>query len=339
MARFGVRGHEAAVRLLERGISEHRLHHAYLFTGPAHVGKTTLAIEFAQAVTCDDDDETCRQRVASGNFPDVRFIRVGEGDDAGPRTQIGIGAIRDTIAMANLRPFEGPSHVFIFEGADHMSHDAANALLKLLEEPPPDVLLILLTEDAGSVLDTVRSRCLTVEMRPLPVADVARVLRDERGVAPDQAEATARLSRGCIGWALNAVEDQSALTEIHQRIERVVDVAEGGIETRFAYADDFGRRSGRERAAGREELYAWLRWLRDVILVQQGRGDDITNLGWRSTIERHAAALTEAQSVRWAQRVGETIEAVDRNANARLAVEALLLDAPAVPGPPVTTGA
>ncbi len=336
MARFDVRGHEAAVRLIERGIAEHRLHHAYLFVGPAHVGKMTLATEFAQAIECADDDDACRQRVASGNFPDVRFIRVGDGDDDGPRTQIGIRAVRDTIAMANLRPFEGPAHVFIFEGADHLSQDAANALLKLLEEPPPDVLLILLTDDADSVLETVRSRCLTVEMRPLPIADVARVLRDERGAAPDQAEATARLSRGCLGWALSAVDDQSALTEIHQRLERIVDVAEGGLEARFAYADDFGRRSGRDRAAGREELYAWLRWLRDVILVQQGRGADITNLGWRSTIERHATALTQAQAVRWARRVGETIEAIDRNANARLAVEGLLLDAPSVPSAPVT---
>lgn len=335
MARFSVRGHDAAVHLLERGLDEDRLHHAYLFVGPAHVGKLTLAMELAQAATCADGDDACRARVAAGNFPDVRLLTVGGDDDSGPKTQIGIDAVRDAIAMANLRPFEGARHVFIFDGAEHLSVDAANALLKLLEEPPPNVLLVLLAQDAEGVLPTVRSRCLDVELRPMPIAQVARVLREEHGHGAEQAEAAARLSRGCLGWALSALSDQSLLAEVHQRMERIVDVAEGGLEARFTYADDFARRMSRDRAAAREELYAWLRWLRDVMLVQQQRGDDIVNLGWRSTIERHAAALTQAQTVRWTKAVGETIEAIERNANARMVVEALLLEAPAVPAGPL----
>ena len=336
MARFSVRGLDAAVHLLERSLDEDRLHHAYLFVGPAHVGKMTLATELAQAATCAEGDDNCRARVAAGIFPDVRFLGIGGGEDDAPKTLIGIDAIRDTIAMAHLRPFEGARHVFIFDGAERLSGDAANALLKLLEEPPPNVLLVLLAEDAESVLPTVRSRCLAVELRPMPVAEVARVLREEHGQSAEQAETAARLSRGCMGWALSAVSDQSLLAEVHQRMERIVDVVEGGLEARFAYAESFARRLSRDRAAAREELYAWLRWLRDVMLAQQGRGDDMVNLSWRSTIERHAAALTQAQAVRWTKAVGDTIEAIERNANARLVVEALLLEAPPVPAGPVS---
>ena len=111
-------------------------------------------------------------------------------------------------------------------------------------------------------------------------------------------------------------------------MERIADAAQGGLEARFAYADDIARRFSRDRAAGREELYLWLRWLRDVLLIQQGRGEGIVNVSWRETLERHAAALTPAEVVRWLHLVTEILEAMDRNANPRLALEVLMLEAP-----------
>ncbi|MCE2469334.1 MAG: hypothetical protein J4F32_02220, partial [Dehalococcoidia bacterium] len=138
----------------------------------------------------------------------------------------------------------------------------------------------------------------------------------------------------CLGWALQAAAEPAVLAQAHQRVERVVDAAEAGLEGRFSYADDLARRFFRDRAEGREELYAWLRWLRDVLLTQQGRGGEVVNAAWRSTIERHAAALPPAATLRWARRVEESIEALDRNANPRLTLEAMLLEAP-----PVAAGA
>ena len=330
MSFFTLRGQDAAVRIIERALAQDRLHHAYLFAGPAHVGKTTLAVQLAQAVNCDEGDEACRARIAKGAFADVRFVGAGEREDGAARTVIGIEAVRDIIAAAHLRPYEGKRRVFIIEDAARMSTDAANALLKVLEEPPPDVLLVLLAEHADALLATVRSRCQLIELRPMPIGEVAGILREEHGQDAEQADQLARLSRGCLGWALRAAAEPAVLAQSHQRIERIVDAAESELEGRFGYADDLARRFSRDRAEGREELYAWLRWLRDVLLTQQGRGGEVVNAAWRGTIERHAESLSPGATLRWARRVEEAIDALERNANPRLTLEAMLLEAPGI---------
>ncbi len=327
---FTLHGQQAAVRMLEAALRDDRLHHAYLFTGPAHVGKLTLAVQLAQAANCDTDDGACRQRIAAGQHADVRVIAVDGEAAEGPRTVIGIEAIRDIISSAYLQPYEGRMRVFIINGADRMSTDAANALLKVLEEPPDSVLLVLLSDNPEGVLPTVRSRCQLLELRPLPVDETVALLHEQYGVGAEQAEVLGRLSRGCIGWAIEATQDPSLMAGVHQRIERIVDVASGGLEERFSYADDLARRFQRDPAAGRDELFLWMRWLRDVLLVQQGQEASIVNVTWRQTLTRHAEALTPAQTVRWLHRLTETIEALDRNANARLALEALMMDAPEI---------
>ncbi|MEX2599853.1 MAG: DNA polymerase III subunit [Dehalococcoidia bacterium] len=327
---FTLHGHDAAVHVLESALRDGRLHHAHLITGPGRVGKRTLALQLAQAATCAESDEGCRDRVASGRHPDVRMLSVDSEAAEGPRTLIGIEAIRDVISSAHLQPYEGRMRVFIIDGADRMSTDAANALLKVLEEPPAGVLLLLLSDNPEGVLPTVRSRCQSMELRPLPVEQVAALLRDEYQVSGEQAQVLARLSRGCIGWAIEAARDPSPMAAVHQQVERIVDTISGGLEERFAYAEGLARRFQRDRAAGREELFLWMRWLRDVLLVQQGCSDGIVNISWRETIGNHAQAMTPAQTVRWIHQTTETVEALDRNANARLALEALMLNAPEI---------
>ena len=330
-----VHGHELAVRTFEAALKSSRLHHAYLLSGPAHVGKTTLATQLAQAVNCTGSDPPCGAcepcvRVGAGSHADVSTIEVDPDATEGAHTVISIDAVKDIIASAHLRPYEGRTRVYIVQGADRLSQDAANALLKVLEEPPPDVLLLLLTDNADGVLPTIRSRCQLVELRPLPVARVAELLRDEHGAGEEQAEMLARLSRGCVGWAIEASADESVLAEMHQRIERIAVVVEGGLEARFAYADALARRYQLDRAAGREELFLLMRWLRDVLLIQQDQGARIVNLSWRSTLERQASSLTSAQVTRVLRAITETVGALERNANPRLALEALMLQAPAL---------
>ena len=321
-------GQRLPVQTLERSLTEGRIHHAYLFTGPARLGKTTLAVQFAQALNCDAAEPPCGvcsscTRIADGHHADVRLVSLGK--DAG---SIGIDAVREIISSAHLRPYEGRTRVFIITEADMLTRDAANALLKVLEEPPDDVVLILVGISMDNLLPTVRSRCQTLAFRPLPLGEVARILQDEHGVSTEQADVLARLSRGCVGWAIAAAGDDTLYASVHQRIEQIVDAMEGGLEERFAYANELTRRIDRDRGIGREELLLWLRWLRDIMLVQQGRANGVTNVSWREKLERQAAALTPADVVRWAHSTTRTIEALERNANVRLALDVFLLEAP-----------
>lgn len=331
-----LQGHDAAVQAFEAALRGARMHHAYLITGPAHVGKLTLAIQIAQAVNClTAGDEPCGAceactRIAAGTHADVRVIRVDPEATEGPKTAIGIDAVRELIASAHLRPYEGRTRVFVFDGADTMTNDAANALLKVLEEPPPDVRLLLLAPSQDSVLPTITSRCQHVELHPLPTTQVAQILEADHDMSAEQADIVARLSRGCLGWAIEAAHDPALLAGVHQSLERIAEVVEEGLEDRFGYADQLARRFQRDRAAAREELYLWLRWLRDVLLIQQGQANSIVNVSWRDTIQRHAGALTPADTVRWLHLVMESIEVLDRNANPRLALDVMMLEAPAV---------
>jgi DNA polymerase-3 subunit delta' len=211
-----------------------------------------------------------------------------------------------------------------------MTTDAANALLKVLEEPPPNVQLLLLAASEDSVLSTVRSRCQHVELHPLPTAQVAQILASEHGMGAEQADVVARLSRGCLGWAIEAANDPAVLAGVHLGLERIAEVVEEGLEDRFRYAEQLARRFQRDRAAGREELYLWLRWLRDVLQVQQGQTEAVVNVSWRETIQRHAGALKPADTVRWLHLITESIEALDRNVNPRLALDVMMLEAPPV---------
>ena len=327
---FTIHGHELAVRLLQDGLRQGRLHHAYLLAGPAHVGKTTLATQLAQVLNCTGDKPPCGScnsclRIAAGQHADVMTIGLdAEGEDV--RTMIGIDAVRDLQSSAHLMPYEGKVRVFIFQDAERLSAEAANALLKVLEEPPPNVVLLLLTADPEALLPTIASRCQLIEMRPLSAERLAAVLREEHGVAEEEAAHLAGLSRGCVGWAIQAVETPSVMAALHQHLERIADVCGAGLEGRFAYADDLARRYQRDRQAGREELSLWLRWWRDILLLQQGRGDDIVHRSWRGTLEALAASVTVRSSVAFIGRVYETLEALERNANPRLALEALMLD-------------
>ncbi len=334
-----LQGHDAAVKAFESALRDARLHHAYLLTGPAHVGKLTLAMQIAQAVNClaplNQPCGVCTActRIAAGTHADVRVIRVDAEATEGPKTVIGIDSVREVIASAHLRPYEGRTRLFIFDGADTMTNDAANALLKVLEEPPPDVHLLLLAPSQESILPTITSRCQHIDLRPLPTRQVTQILQADYGMSAEQAEIVARLSRGCLGWAIEASREPALLAGVHQSLERIAEVVEEGLEDRFGYADQLARRFQRDRVAGREELYLWLRWLRDVLLVQQGQADSIVNVSWRDTIQRHAAGLTLAGTVHWLHLVNESIEALDRNANPRLALDVMMLEAPSVSTP------
>ena len=327
-----VHGHEHAVRFLQEGLRQDRLHHAYLLSGPAHVGKTALAVQLAQAVNCGEDDPPCGQcascqRIAQGFHTDIRTIGL-ETTDEGSHTLIGIDAIRQLHESAYLRPYEGKSRVFIIQDAHRLSAEAANALLKVLEEPPANVLLLLLTSAPDHVLSTIASRCQQLELQPLPVDQVALLLQEEHHLPLDQAANLARLSRGCIGWAVEASQDPTLLARLHQQLERVGDVCYAGLEGRFAYADELASRFQRDPALGRSELYLWLNWWRDILLIQQGRGQEISYRTWQETLEGQARALSSAQTVVWIEQLYMTLEALEYNAGPRLALEGLMLELP-----------
>ena len=320
-------GHEKAVRLLERGLKSEKLAHAYLFVGPPHVGKMTLALNLAQALNCDDDERPCGrcsqcQRIAERKHADVQVIGLDG------RVEIGIDYIREMQHAASLKPFEGRHRVFIIDGAEHLSHEAANCLLKTLEEPPPQVELILLAVNERLLLPTVLSRCQKLTLRPLPIPVIEQVLIERWKVASQRAKILARLSSGCLGWALAAFTDEHILSQRSERLGTLIQLASAGKEERFAYAAQLANQFSRDREAVRDVLCLWIGWWRDLLLIKGRCGDFTANVDQEATLYREAEVYSLREIKGFIHSLEQAMEQLDQNANPRLVLEVLMLSMP-----------
>ena len=328
-------GQSRAVTLLQRNLERGSTAHAYLLVGPPHVGKMTLALDLAQALNCQGEEPPCGscdscQKIASGNHADVQVIGLNSsGNSNGKlRTEIGIDQVREVQHSSSLPPFEGRYKVFIIDGAELMSTEAANCLLKTLEEPAARVVFILLTANDGMLPVTVVSRCQRLELHPLPISQVESVLNERRSLEQPKAELLARLCHGCLGWALSAADDDSLLQRRAQLIDRLLDTVDGGYEQRFDYATQLAAQFSQSRSSVQEVLALWLDWWRDLLLVKLGRHDTVTNIDQESTLVDLSRdyKLAEVKSViNGIQAAGQQLK---QNANPRLVLEVLMLGIP-----------
>ena len=201
----GTIGHQQVATLLEAEVAEPS--HAYLFVGPAGTGKGTIARQFAAALLCGGDPR-CERRVLARQHPDVVLI------EPDGRTSITVDQARSAVSLASLAPYEADRKVFLFEEGGLMTDEAANALLKTLEEPTPSTIFVIVAESEDQLPDTIASRCRTVVF--------GRVTEDEivaglvaRGVEPEQAQQAARISGGRPGLALSLATNRDAANYRH----------------------------------------------------------------------------------------------------------------------------
>jgi DNA polymerase-3 subunit delta' len=188
----GIIGHPSVVAFLGRDAL--RPAQAYLFVGPSNTGKAAVARRFAAALMCDGDG-ACERRVVAGNHPDLVVVEP-EG-----RAAITVEQARHTVSQASLAPLVGSRKVFLFEEGGAMNDEAANALLKTLEEPTASTIFIIVTESEDDLPDTIASRCRTVVFGRVAEEVIADGLQ-ARGLDAVQAEQAARISGGRPGLAV-----------------------------------------------------------------------------------------------------------------------------------------
>ena len=320
---------------LESGLKEGRMAHAYLLVGPPHVGKMTLAISIAQALNClQGPGEPCGDcsqctRISQGQHADVRVVGIRPSEEDGPtRTVISHEDVKDVLRQTYLNPYEGRSSVVIFDGAESMSEEAANALLKTLEEPPEHVTMLLLTTNEDYLLSTIRSRCRRLTLLPAPKEEMVGRLVSENGLDVETAENLARLSRGCYGWVFEALKEDQILEDRESELTRMLEICRAGLDTRFSYASELATMFNRNRDGVRQLLFLWLRWWRDLLLMQEGGGDYVHHTDKANELDLHRDGLTTIQVVTFIKHIHETLEALDHNASPRLALEVLMLNLP-----------
>jgi DNA polymerase-3 subunit delta' len=328
-------GQSRAVALLRHSLEQGAMAHAYLLVGPPHVGKMTLALDLARAVNCLGDEPPCGQcdpcrKIASGKHADVQVIGLDSAGNTNDklRTEIGIDQVRELQHSSNLPPFEGRCRVYIIDGAELMSTEAANCLLKTLEEPASGVLFILLTASEPSLLATVVSRCQRLELRPLPASQVGVALSEGWGVELKKAELLARLSHGCLGWAVSVAGDESLLEQRGQRLDKLLDIMSADYEERFDYVNQLVAWFSQSRGLVQEILDLWLDWWRDLLLVKLGGIDDVTNIDRKETLAGLAQGYGLAEVRAFIGSIQAAEGQLEKNANPRLVLEVLMLSLP-----------
>ena len=327
-------GQKRALELFENSLRRGRPAHAYLLVGPAHVGKMTLARDLAMALNCQRGVPPCGEcapcrRISAATHSDVQVIGLGKNADGKQQTEIGIEDIRQMQHSANLPPFEGKCKVFIIDGAELLSIEAANCLLKTLEEPAPTVVFILLTAKEELLPLTVVSRCQRIELALLPSAQAESALIEKWSVEPQRARLLARLSHGRLGWAVNAT-DQGWLDRHNEDTDELIATIEGDLESRFAYAAQLATEFSQSRDAVQEKLGLFLDWWHDVLLVKAGLGDAVVNVDRMEPLGSMATGLSLEEIRSCIAAVEAASTQLKQNANARLALEVFVLGLPGV---------
>jgi DNA polymerase-3 subunit delta' len=222
------------------------------------------------------------------------------------------------------RTLEGRRNIFIIQNAHEMNLQSANCLLKTLEEPEPDVVLILTVPDAGLLLPTILSRVQQIPMQLLTTAQIKQALVQQWEVEPAEADLIAALAAGRMGWAIQAVEDDEMLDERASQLETLSKLPSMSKTQRF----DLAQKLSADGDKVRELLELWLLWWRDLVLAAHGCLDLTVNVDMRPTLQKQADKFGPAEAERMLRAILQTMESIEQNVNVRVAFEVLMLDVP-----------
>ena len=313
-----IAGHKKQLESLQRALEKDRLHHAYLFLGPEGVGKRTVALSLAMAIQCQEKDwDFCGRcagcvRIQGANHPDVRLV----GPLAGKK-EITIEQVRELQRDLNYRAFFGRKKIAIVDPASLMNFAGQNALLKTLEEPPKDSLLILVSTNTGGLLLTLLSRCLRLSFASLPTEIVASFLVAEKGIGQEEAKLLAAMSMGSPGRA--ASPDMEGFVQ-RRRVwgEKIDSLTKGDCREWITLAE--------ELASVREESLKFLEWVevwyRDILIYcVTGTSKGISNLDMEENIARQAKRSSLERILFLLSEAIRTEASIRRNVNRRMALE------------------
>ncbi len=312
-------GQDRAIRLITRMLGSDRLPHALLFTGIDGVGRQTTAKALAMAVNCLKGAGTsactvCQscKKLLSGNHPDVLILKP-----AG--AFIKIDQVRSLRRDLRFAPLEKGRRFIIINDAQTMNTEAANAILKILEEPPNNTHIILTATQTTDLLPTVVSRCCQIAFAPIPVEKIAERLVAEQGLDCDVATALAILAKGSLGRALSADSERWAVWR-RRLLEQLSSFPTRSIHPLFAFAEALARDKNRLE----DGLDTIVVWFRDVLMYKL-YPEKILNRDFMTDIERASKRTPVNALFKKITTVCATRRAIQRNVNPRLALEVMML--------------
>jgi DNA polymerase-3 subunit delta' len=324
---WGMIGHQWAINLLKVQVANNASRHAYLFTGPKGVGKRTMAIRFAQAINCDKSPSPgepcfeCRTctLIERMQHPDLAIVQ----SEREGRT-LKVGQVRELQHEVSLTPYEARYRVAILLRFEEASISAANALLKTLEEPPPQVKIVLTAESSERLLPTIVSRCEVLRLRPLAVNDISLGLSSKMKIPNEQSILLAHISGGRPGYALRLQNEPELLTKRNKWLDDLQHMIPSSRVERFTFAENLAK----DKDALVEILQVWLSFWRDVLIISMDASIELTNQDREEEIKQLADDISVYQTRKFVSRLEQSYDLINHNVNIRLVTDVLLLDLP-----------
>ncbi len=320
MSFLNIYGHQKQIGMLQKAMLQKRVGHSYVFSGLAAIGKKTLALEFAQALNCENVNEktgacgqcaSCRKMI-HGNHPDIHILET-------QAQFIRIDAIRNIQEQMTFKPLEGRRRLFVINDADKMNEQAANALLKTLEEPSADNIIILVTARPYWLPQTILSRCRHVRMNPLRAETVARFLIEQKQMDSAKASLLASLSAGSIGQALEL--DSEDMIAFRAELSRLLTAAGQGDPLGLLSLASF---LGQDKKEIKQGLKILNTYFRDALVYKEtAQASLIINADDLPVVSRLAGRLNGEQILQNIALVEKSNETIEMNVNKSLTLEAM----------------
>ena len=355
-------GQDRVASFMRTAVESGHVSHAYLFVGPPGSGKATAARSLACAIICEDNGcGTCGEcyRIRRGSHPDVHLIEP-EGAAGYLKEQV-----QEIIHDVTLSPIDGSHKVYVVKSADLFNDASANAFLKTLEEPPDDVIIVLMAHSFDAVLPTIGSRCQVVRFRRIPPSESVAILVAKTGADPQEAAAALAAAGGVVARArdflaspprrearaailrilkdLQYADDLDVLVaarELLAAVKAPLEDVKAAQSAETTQRSDFMGKGGnkaledrhkreltaREREGVGEVLNVAESWLRDCLVLSQGVDELVVNIDAKDAMSGIGAIITPAASVNALNAVNDARRRISYNVSPQLAIEAMLFD-------------
>lgn len=346
-------GQKRVITILERAVRSKRLPHALLFHGPDGAGKTATALELAKAALCQQDELYCDncsdcKRVAQLSHPDLillfpapkepkidelKTIRSSIADNPYFRTalwakpEILIKSIRDLKKTVSMKSFENKGRVIILLDVHRFRTEAANSFLKLLEEPPEKVQIILVTSKPNMLLSTIVSRCQQVKFDPLSWQDIESALIEKKSIDPEQANIISRMSFGSYFRALELLDE-----DIDQKQELMIEILRKILKSDLELLLLVENLTGQHDLKLIKDLIVMMSiWFRDAKIIEMLQGeedfkDKIINIDRLETLQKFVESFQSINYEEVLEKIESALDKIERNVFLNLVLLQLLFD-------------
>ena len=304
-------GHERILNFFKKSVENNRVAHAYLFAGPSHLGKRTVAFDFIKTLTGVEAGQNIH--------PDILIVEpeITEKNGIKKESEISIVQIREVQHRMSLFSYQAPYKIAVINKADKMTTEASNCLLKTLEEPSGDAVLILITSDFQSLLPTIISRCQLTNFLPVARREIEEKL--VRLYNNFDAKKAARLANGRPGLAIEYLNKPEFLKKQKEALADLEKLLKTDLSARYCYAEKISK----DIIEARQVLRYWLIWFRDLLLSAAG----CSNLALYQDFSRYDGCYSLPKLKNIIQSIRETDQLLSNSSiNARLALEVLMME-------------